>query len=263
MNLKNIIYYYSGTGNSLWVARLLAAELGETKLISMAHMEEQHLASETEVVGMVFPVHIWGVPKMVLDTLKKLDQDPNRYFFAAAVNAGQVSRTLLQLKACLRSCGIKLSAGFDFVLPSNYIPWGGPGPIEEQRERFVQAKEKAISVSKIIARRESAPIEKGPLWQRVIFTLIYNLSFNSIAKSDRNFWADEKCNSCNICAQICPVKNVEIKEGKPAWQNHCEQCLACLQWCPKKAIQYGKKTGNYERYHNPEIKINDMLLDKI
>jgi len=70
--MKNIIYYYSGTGNSLWVARLLAAELGETKLISMAHMEEQHLASETEVVGLVFPVHIGGVPKMVLDTLKIL-----------------------------------------------------------------------------------------------------------------------------------------------------------------------------------------------
>ncbi|MDP3105796.1 MAG: hypothetical protein Q8M95_14450 [Candidatus Methanoperedens sp.] len=57
------------------------------------------------------------------------------------------------------------------------------------------------------------------------------------------------------------MKNVEIKDGKPAWQNHCEQCLACLQWCPKKAIQYGKKTGGYERYHNPEIQINDMLLE--
>ena len=48
-------------------------------------------------------------------------------------------------------------------------------------------------------------------------------------------------------------------DDKPTWNHHCEQCLACIQWCPEEAIQYGKKTPQYERYHHPEIQLKDML----
>jgi len=47
--------------------------------------------------------------------------------------------------------------------------------------------------------------------------------------------------------------------GKPEWHQKCHQCFACLQWCPQEAIQYGKKTPKYKRYHHPEIKVNDLL----
>jgi epoxyqueuosine reductase QueG len=46
---------------------------------------------------------------------------------------------------------------------------------------------------------------------------------------------------------------------KPSWLHQCDQCLACLQWCPQEAIQYGKKTVQYERYHQPEVTLDDML----
>jgi formate hydrogenlyase subunit 6/NADH:ubiquinone oxidoreductase subunit I len=46
---------------------------------------------------------------------------------------------------------------------------------------------------------------------------------------------------------------------KPSWLHRCEQCLACLQWCPQEAIQYGKKTVKYPRYHHPEVILKDML----
>lgn len=49
------------------------------------------------------------------------------------------------------------------------------------------------------------------------------------------------------------------KKQHVTWLNHCEQCLACIQWCPQEALQYGKKTPAYERYHHPEIKLQDLL----
>ena len=258
--MKTIIYYYTGTGNSLWTARLLAAELGDTKLCPMISMNACTPA-ETEAIGLVFPVHMWGVPSLVLNFLQRMEKDPNRYYFACAVNAGQVSRTLVQLQHHLASSGLKLSLGFDIVLPSNYIPWGGPGPAEKLARLHVEAREKIKNVAPSIANRQTAPMEKGPLWQRIVFTAIYKLTFNMIPKMDKDFWVDEKCNGCGICAKTCPVANISMTQDKPTWLHRCEQCLACIQWCPKESIQYGKKTPQYERYHHPEVTLKDMLSE--
>ena len=53
--------------------------------------------------------------------------------------------------------------------------------------------------------------------------------------------------------------NIEMVNERPAWLHRCEQCFACLQWCPQEAIQYGKKTVKYPRYHHPEVTLKDML----
>jgi flavodoxin len=68
--MKTIIYYYTGTGNSLWTARLIAAELGNAALYPMSLMNGDAMA-DAEAVGLVFPVHMWGVPSLVLDFMKK------------------------------------------------------------------------------------------------------------------------------------------------------------------------------------------------
>ena len=214
---------------------------------------------EADAIGLVFPVHMWGVPSLVLNFLAKVKKDPSRYYFACAVNAGQVSRTLIQLQNHMESFGLKLSLGFDIVLPSNYIPWGGPGPAEKLDRLHLAAREKIKKAAPRIALRQTAPMEKGPLWQRLVFTAIYKLTFNLIPKMDKEFWVDAKCNGCGICVKTCPVDNIIMRTGKPTWLHRCEQCLACIQWCPTEAIQYGKKTPQYPRYHHPEVTLKDIV----
>jgi ferredoxin len=41
--------------------------------------------------------------------------------------------------------------------------------------------------------------------------LIYKHSAKHIAKMDKNFWVDKKCNKCGICEKICPVCNIDMK----------------------------------------------------
>ena len=183
------------------------------------------------------------------------------YVFAVAVHAGQVSATLLQLKRILGKRGIVMAAGFEVQMPSNYIPWGGPGTGEEQQRRFEAAKEKISRIAGYLKRREKRPVKTGPLWQRMVFTPLYHMSFAQLSKMDRSFWVDNKCNHCGICAKVCPAHNISMQEGKPAWNHRCEQCFACLQWCPQESIQYGKKTVRYARYHHPDIQLKDVLKD--
>jgi ferredoxin len=253
------IYYYSGTGNSLWTARTLAQELGDTELRSMAQVEGKQIVTE-DVVGFVFPVHMWGVPRAVIDCLKKITLKPNTYCFALAVNAGQVSRTLIQLNQLLHGYGVKLGSGFDMVMPSNYIPWGGPCESEEQQKLFRAAQTKIKNIcAPAITALETRPVEKGPMWQRIVFTWLYHLSFSKIPAMDKGFWVDDKCNGCTICEKVCPSHNIKMQAQKPQWSHKCDQCLACIQWCPQKSIQSGKKTPGFERYHHPDIKIADIM----
>jgi NAD-dependent dihydropyrimidine dehydrogenase PreA subunit len=256
--MKTIIFYYTGSGNSLWSARLLAEKSGGASLKAMKSSDAL-AAGDAESVGFVFPVHAWGIPLPVLGFIEKLSLRPGTYLFALAVNAGQVSRTLLQLRDVLAGRGLKLAAGYSIVLPSNYIPWGGPGPFEIQKARFESARARIAEAAACIANRAPGPVEMGPLWQRIIFTAIYKMSCKQVPKMDKSFWYDDKCNSCEICVKVCPADNIEMKKGKPAWKHNCEQCLACIQWCPQESIQFGKKTPAYGRYHHPEITLKDML----
>lgn len=253
------IFYYTGTGNSLWVARLLAGRLGDAGVASMSGRMGGESAAGSSIVGLVFPVHIWGVPGRVVRFSEELGVMPGAYVFSVAVNGGQVSNTLVQLENILAARGVKLSAGFDVRMPSNYIPLGGPGPVERQRELFSRAERRVDEIASIVGRRSTLPVEKGPLWQRLLFTAAYRMTLSRVPAMDKRFLADTSCNSCGICERVCPAGNVTLVEGRPVWGHRCQQCFSCLQWCPQEAIQYGPRTRKYQRYRHPEIGLKDIL----
>lgn len=253
------IYSYSGTGNSLWTARTLAAHLGD-EVVPMHRLQAGRVAVMGDRPGIVFPVHMWGVPAPVLDFVGRMDLPPGAWLWAVAVNAGQVSRTLVQLQEVLAARGVGLQGGWSVVLPSNYLPWGGPGPEEDQRARIERTRTRLAEVAGLIREGREQQVERGPLWQRALFTRLYHLSFPRVPGMDKDFWVDDKCNGCGTCATVCPAGNIAMNAGRPTWRHACEQCLACIQWCPRQALQYGKRTPAYARYHHPEVKLSDMRI---
>ncbi len=261
--MKTTVFYYTGTGNSLWVARTLAKALGEADVVSIASWLKDKQPITSKVIGVVFPVHMWGVPAPILRFIRESKALSPDYLFAVAVDAGQVANTLVQFKRLCKQNGLKLSAGYEVQLPSNYLPWGGAVAKELQEKIIAAAAQKIAAILPVIQNREEKPVDKGPFWPGIVFNLLYRVSFKQVRTMDGSFWVDERCNSCAICRQVCPAENIKMESGKPAWQHHCEQCLACIQWCPQKAIQYGKKTAGYERYHHPEIKLTDMTNKQV
>jgi len=256
MNTK--LYVFTGTGNSLWIARQLAIELKEANLKFMSDSPRDFMAGGDQV-GFIFPVHIWGLPHRVIHFVNHLQLNRETHLFALAVNAGQVAATLLQLKKLMAKRGLSLAMGYSFVMPTNYIPWGDPGPLESQRRLFEGARVKIKRIAESILRGERKEVERGPYWQNIPFSWLYKMSFRQVPKMDKNFWADDKCNNCGICSKVCPAANIQMLKEKPTWLHRCEQCFACLQWCPQEAIQYGKKTPIYQRYHHPEVTLKDLL----
>lgn len=256
--MKTVIYYYSGTGNSLWAARTLAARLGDTEIVRISATERPK-ETDADCIGLAFPIHMWGPPAVITQFARRLKPAPGAYLFALATNAGQPATALPILQKALSAKGLKLSAGFSIVLPSNYTPFGGPGTAEKMQTRFDTAREKLAAASDIISKKQIRPLETGSLFQRLIFPFAHRMSAPHVRFMDKSFWSDQTCNGCGICARVCPAANIVIENKRPSWRHRCEQCYACLQWCPHKALQSGNRTAGRERYHHPEISIVDMF----
>ena len=212
--MKTTIYFYTGTGNSLWTARKLADHLDQSELVPLKRNREESLPCDSERIGLVFPVHIWGLPPPVIDFVHRLKAGPGQYFFAVAVNAGQVAATLIQLEELLQTKGLHLSCGFSIDLPSNYIPWGGAISEEKQQEKFAPPSKNVNGLRRLSAIKEDLPPEKGPFWLNLIFSMIYRKTLPNVARMDKSFFADEKCTACGICAKLCPSRNIVMSRRK-------------------------------------------------
>jgi hypothetical protein len=191
--MKLQILYYTGTGNSLWTAQQISKNFDKVELYSITK-EITHVDKKADIIGFVFPVYIWGVPTRVVKFIEQLQIDKGKYYFAVAVNAGQVAKTLVQFKKLLKRKGIKLNSGFKLTMPSNYIPWGGPGSIESQEEKLKIATNKINKFTKMIKDKKTLPVEKGPLHHNIFFSIFYKLTYKQVPKMDNKFWADNKCN---------------------------------------------------------------------
>ena len=64
----------------------------------------------------------------------------------------------------------------------------------------------------------------------------------------RKFYVTDACISCGRCASVCPLNNIQMKDGKPVWGSSCTHCMACICRCPKDAIEYGRHSRGLPRY---------------
>ena len=71
-----MIYYFSGTGNSYYVAKALSKSLHDT----MQSIESAQSIKQDEIIGIVTPVYFFGLPDIVKDFLERLSVSPSLIF---------------------------------------------------------------------------------------------------------------------------------------------------------------------------------------
>ncbi len=265
------IYYFSGTGNSLSVARDIA-ETTNGKLIPLASLVKQEtISTNAEVIGIVFPVYDFKPPPIVLEFIRRLSEIDSKYLFAVGTYGVTPLNAMKTLDKEIRTCGGKLSLGFVVRMPHNSIGHKTI-TIDEQTKMFENWKRKLeVVVGYVNTRKEGILETTNILFQLISSGLIFRvlpsllrLAWHITTKGWKSlaFISDEKCDGCGICVRICPVDNIEMIDNRPSWSNHCATCFACLQWCPRESIQAGSITVNMKRYHHPHVKISDIMKQK-
>ncbi len=260
--MNNLIFYFSGTGNSLQVAQDIAAQLGDCAVLPMTRFDtSQEVAAER--VGLVFPVYFWGLPLAVVRFIEQLKVTGDSYFFAAATYGVWPGKALEQAGALLKGKGRALDYGFLVRMPDNYILWYGAKSEKVQRRLFAKEKVKVQTASAVIAQKQQKGIEKSHyVIDRLLTDAVYVPKSAKLAQMDHNFSTEADCTGCGLCVRQCPVDNIRLVQGRPQWQHRCEVCLSCIQRCPTQAINYGGKTAHRTRYVNPNVRLTSGAADR-
>lgn len=255
--MKTIIYWFSGTGNSLAVAKELATSC-DAELIPMAKALKNPPPA-ADRVGLVFPVYAFCPPALVARFVEKLNAAPGAYVFAVVTYAGAPGGTLEVLRRLLKNRGFELAASWGVKMPENYPPFGGAPAPEKQRAVNTAAAERIKAIAAELQGSPRGRHEKIKTLWKMVSRILFPSFRKRAARADRSFRVDEKCNGCCLCARICPVNNVAMFDGRPSWLGHCEQCYACFHWCPQKAVQYGRRSAKQHRYHHPDAGLSDLF----
>ena len=250
---RNLIFCFSGTGNSLKASKEIVSILGDTEIVLMKNAYV--LSGKYDRIGFVFPSYAGGVPNAVLQYIKSLDIkiDSTDYVFSVVTYGGADRNTLPMLRNALAKKGVSLKYGKALVTVGNYIAMY---PIKTDRNEIL---DKADYVAAQYAREIQEKVTTGigkEKFAKKLFYIAGNWYFKLKAKQ---LGVSDDCSSCGLCEKLCPTGSVKIENGKPVfnWKT-CAQCMACVQWCPKGSINCGKETKERARYHHPDIKADEL-----
>lgn len=211
-----MILYFSGTGNSKYVAKRIADALGD----ALVNLNDRIKASDTSLVEtgerviIVMPTYAWRIPRIVRDWLLKTElHGAKQAWFVMTCgseigNADKYNRDLCAEKnlTCMGTAQI--------VMPENYIAMFSAPQADEARKIVAKAEpsiERAIAA--IQSNQPFAPTRNN-LYDRFMSGPVNPIFYKFFVKANA-FTASSACIGCGQCVKSCPMNNVAIKDGKP------------------------------------------------
>lgn len=257
---KTIIFYFTGTGNSLYVAKELAENFKHVHLaaIPKAIAVEKYNYEEYVRVGFVIPLYFMGMPKLVNEFVNKINIPKALYIFCVVTRAYTKGSVLSEIDKILLNQGKRLDYGKYISFPDSYIRWAGASDEVAQEKLFSESKKQLTNIKKEITDNKRHIDKEGIILKASSYTV--NSFWKSTLKSkNKTFKTSDDCIQCGVCVKVCPSQNIELDGKLIKWKEKCQDCMACVQSCPKKAIYFSRKTKGRRRYRNPNISIEELF----
>lgn len=254
-----MILYYTGTGNSEYVAKKIGDYVGDEVVNLFYKLRDKDytpMTSEKPWV-IVAPTYAWQLPHIVSDWMRKTKLEGNKkvYFVLTCGdgigNAGAYAEKLCNAKK------MKYMGTAKIVMPENYIAaFDAPG-----KEEIIKIVKKAQASIHVAAEIINAGVYNDiyrPNFLDKILSGIVNKGFYKFYISAKKFYATDECIACGKCETVCPYDNIKIENGKPVWGKECTHCMACICKCPQEAIEYGEVSKGKVRYKFPMKKTGNQ-----
>lgn len=251
-----MIFCFSGTGNSRYIAKRISEALHDETV----NLNEKIKANDASPIQtgrdaiIVTPTYAWRIPRIVSEWLSETKFiDTIRIWFVMNCG-GEIGNAAKYNRRFAEQKGLSYMGTAQIVMPENYIAMFNAPEAAEAEKIVAKAEPDIENVIAHIEAGESFPAPRNNLYDRFMSGPVNPIFYRFFVKATA-FRAGDACIGCGKCVERCPMNNVSLKSGKPAWGKECTHCMACICYCPTKAIEYGKKSVGKPRYHFEELKI--------
>jgi len=253
------VFYFSGTGNSLYAARRIAGDGDDAQITSIAEYLRgaERAVSDREIV-IVCPVYFYGVPPVVERFIAEARFEDVSYLSAVFTAEFPNGLALAQVTSLFEAKGLAPDSLFYVKMPTNYAIKSKMLSATQIDKVLAAADKKIAGIAEAISQRSDVKEHDSRLYSLIVGAKASSERWaRDFPTFDSAFRVTSACNGCGTCAAGCPFANIAI-EGEPRWLGHCEACLRCLNTCPRRAIEYGDSTVGRDRYLNPRIALREL-----
>ena len=248
-----MIVYFSGTGNSRYVAQALAQELDEPITDAGTYIKQgktAELESETPWI-FVAPTYGWRLPRIFTDFLHRAKFSGNRAAYFVMTCGNDIGNAGYWNAQLCRGIKLVYRGVLGVLMPENYIAMFNAPDKEETADILAGVHPILATVAEYIRSDLDFPPTRTSPVDRLKSSLVNRMFYKWIIKA-KPFYAEDSCNGCGDCVKACPLNNIKLVNQKPSWGDACTHCMACICGCPKEAIEYGKRSKGKPRYQCPD-----------
>lgn len=249
-----MIFYFSGSGNSEYVANTISEALGDKCVFipDVLDSDGTYELSDGERLGFVFPVYAWGIPDFVAEFMSRLYIKGADYVYYVCTCGDDTGKTKEQVCNIAKSRGWNISLGYAVQMPNTYVCLPGFDVDDEdlEKRKLANAKLKLEEIILHLRNYDKDCFETLPGDFAWLKSAVIRPLFNKCLITAKPFHTDGKCIHCGKCVKECPMENIKLSEetSTPQWGDKCVGCLRCYHLCPAQTIQYGTFTKGKGQY---------------
>ncbi|MGN0445771.1 MAG: EFR1 family ferrodoxin [Acutalibacteraceae bacterium] len=251
-----MIFYFTGTGNSLYAAKELDSE--RYSIPQVLRTAERTFTAVS--IGIVAPIYGHEMPDMVKQFIREADFQTD-YFFVILTYGNRHANAVELAQEVLTEAGHPADYIRTLWMVDNFLP---AFDMEEQI-----ALEKHVEEQLIVIRGELARKTRGLEPVTEADRQAHRNYVRSVNGAPASVWSNfnftDRCIGCGICTNVCPAGCIHLESGRAIRTGeNCQVCMACVHACPEAAIQVlptlGWEEPNPEaRYRNENITLSDLV----
>lgn len=248
-----MIFYFTGTGNSLYIAK----QIEKSPLSIPQVMRKERLEFSSDSIGIAAPVYGHELPQVVKEFMKKAIFHTEYFYMVLTYGNRHGGAAELAKKFC-DECGISVNYINVIMMVDNWLPGFD---MNEQKKVDKRVEENmAVILADLSAHKNM--ISEVTETDRAT----HQQFLERMGQMPADAWQHllrftDACVGCGVCEKVCPSASVYISDGKAMHiPGNCQTCLACAHACPQNAIQLTIPEVNPDaRYRNEHISLQELM----
>lgn len=251
-----MVFYFTATGNSLYVAKHL-----DTELISIPQeMNKTDRNYKADKIGIVCPLFELDLPDLIKDFIRSSTFE-TEYFYIIVTYGMHHGGVAERAQEFLESIGKKADYINTIIMLDNAII-----VFDMDQQKLLEPEKKVdehIAMLKAdidackheiqFAAEEEKTFYQGFMKMTEEYGRMYSFPLYGVT---------DACVGCGTCTRVCPRGCIRVENSRPVYDyTHCVNCMACAHACPQNAIKLVcvKEPNPNARYRNPNISLAEII----